>query len=114
MEEKCHVFEEAIFQTQQRADEFNDSYLARHEARFEDLLTHGVSIEEIRADILLRLSPDDKKKVIMVAKATSSTRRRSEPFGSWARCSSMSSRTAVPEATSDAREERGLRHPHGS
>eukprot|EP00435_Cladocopium_sp_Y103_P043158 s236_g12.t1 len=67
-EEKYDLFERALFQVSQRQDETNDSYLARHDAAFEDLLGRKVGLEEIRAYILLRqsvLSPDDRKRVIM-------------------------------------------------
>eukprot|EP00435_Cladocopium_sp_Y103_P014845 s1096_g3.t1 len=67
-EEKYDLFERALFQVSQRQDETNDSYLARHDAAFEDLLGRKVGLKEIRAYILLRqsiLSPDDRKRVIM-------------------------------------------------
>ena len=47
---------------------FSDSYIARHDAQFEELLSRNVQLEEIRAYILLRhslLSPEDKKRVIV-------------------------------------------------
>ncbi|CAE7262600.1 RE1 [Symbiodinium natans] len=71
VEERYHFFEQAIFQTQQKADESNDSYIARHDAFFEELLSRGVTLEEIRAYVLLRhslLAPEDKKRVIVEAK----------------------------------------------
>ena len=60
-----------MFQVSQNSDESNDSYISRHDAAFEELLARKVSLEEIRAYILLRhsqLSPDDKKKVVVEAK----------------------------------------------
>ena len=45
-----------------------DSYLARHDAAFEDLLNRKVSLEEVRAYVLMRqslLSSEERKKVIM-------------------------------------------------
>ena len=71
VEEKYHYFEQAMFVVSQKADESNDSYISRHDAAFEELLARKVSIEEIRAYILLRhsqLSPEDKKKVVVEAK----------------------------------------------
>ena len=56
VEDKFHYFEQAIFQTQQNPDETNDSYIARHDAQFEELLSRKVSLEEIRAYVLLRHS----------------------------------------------------------
>ena len=68
MEEKYHYFEQAIFQVSQRNDETNDSYVARHDAYFEELLARNVTIEQVRAYVLLRhsqLAPEDKKKVVV-------------------------------------------------
>ena len=68
MEEKYHYFEQAIFQVTQRHDETNDSYLARHDAFFEELLARKVTIEQVRAYVLLRhsqLNPEDKKRVVV-------------------------------------------------
>ena len=67
-EEKLAYFEKAIYQTIQRSDETNDSYLARHDVAFEDLASHKVPMEEIRAYVLLRqsqLSSEDRKRIIL-------------------------------------------------
>ena len=67
-EEKFHLFERALYMTSQRPDELNDSYLARHDVAFEDLMSRKVSLEDIRAYVLLRqsqLSGEDKKKIIV-------------------------------------------------
>ena len=69
-EEKYFYFEQAMFQVQQKQDESNDSYLARHDSFFEELLSRKVTMEEIRAYVLLRhsaLSPEDKKRVVVEA-----------------------------------------------
>ena len=66
-EEKFEKFERAIFSTTQRSDEANESYLARHDNQFEELLSMKVTLEEMRSYILLRnsgLSQEDKKKLI--------------------------------------------------
>ena len=58
----------AIYTTVQRADESHDSYMARHDFQFEELLQMGVSFADIRAYILLRnsgLGSEDKKKLIV-------------------------------------------------
>ena len=68
VEEKYHFFEQAIFQCQQKTDESNDSYLARHDAFFEELLARNTQLEELRAYVLLRhsqLLPEDKKRVVV-------------------------------------------------
>ncbi|CAE7227129.1 GIP, partial [Symbiodinium sp. CCMP2456] len=68
LEEKYDSFEKAIYGTTQKADETNDSYLARHDVHFEELLAAGVSLGEVRAYILLRqsqLSADDRKRIVV-------------------------------------------------
>ena len=67
-DKKYHFFEQAIYQVSQKNDETNDSYIARHDAFFEELLARNVTIEEVRAYILLRhsqLAPEEKKKVVV-------------------------------------------------
>ena len=71
VEDKFHYFEQAILQTQQKHDETNDSYIARHDAQFEELLSRKVGLEEVRVYVLLRhsqLAPEDKKRVIIESK----------------------------------------------
>eukprot|EP00439_Symbiodinium_sp_Y106_P044774 s883_g5.t1 len=68
IEQKYDTFEKAIFGTIQKADETNDSYLARHDIHFEELLAQGVSFEEVRAYILLRqssLTSEDRKRIVV-------------------------------------------------
>ena len=68
MEDKFDLFERALYQTVQKGDESNDSYLTRHDVAFEDLLTKKVTLEDIRAYILVRqsqLSPEDRKRIIV-------------------------------------------------
>ena len=67
MEEKPHFFEQAIFRVTQRSDENNEFHVARHDAYFKELLARSVTIEQVRAYILLRhsqLAPEDKKKEV--------------------------------------------------
>ena len=42
-EEKLSLFEKALYQTAQKSDESNDSYLARHDLAFEDLTTRRIT-----------------------------------------------------------------------
>ena len=73
LEDKFEKFERAIFSTTQRSDETNESYLARHDYLFEELISLKVTLTEIRAYILLRnsgLAPEDKKKLIVDSKGT--------------------------------------------
>ena len=68
LEEKYDCFEKAIYGTLQKSDESNDSYLARHDVHFEELLLQGTTLEEVRAYILLRqsqLSSEDRKKIVV-------------------------------------------------
>ena len=70
LENRFERFERAIFSTVQRSDESHESYVARHEVQFEDLLSQGISLEDVRAYILLRnsgLTAEEKKKVIVDA-----------------------------------------------
>ncbi|CAK9000108.1 unnamed protein product [Durusdinium trenchii] len=58
----------ALYGTLQKSDESHDSYVARSEVHFEELLARGTTLEEIRAYVLLRqstLSPDDRKKIVL-------------------------------------------------
>eukprot|EP00435_Cladocopium_sp_Y103_P012402 s206_g3.t1 len=67
-EERYDLFERALYATTQKGDESNDSYLARHDVAFEDLLAAKVTIEEVRAYVLVRqsvLQMEDRKKVIL-------------------------------------------------
>ncbi|CAE7684214.1 unnamed protein product [Symbiodinium sp. CCMP2592] len=68
LEEKYEQFEKAIFGTVQRSDETHDSYLARHDIHFEELLAQSITFEELRSYVLLRqsqLSSDDKKRIVV-------------------------------------------------
>ncbi|CAE7226014.1 unnamed protein product, partial [Symbiodinium necroappetens] len=68
LEEKYEQFEKAIYGTVQRNDETHDSYLARHDIHFEELLAQNITFEELRSYILLRqsqLSSDDKKRIVV-------------------------------------------------
>ena len=73
LEEKYEHFEKAVYGTHQRSDETNDSYLARHDHHFEELLSQSTSFEELRAYILIRqsqLSADDKKRIVLESKGS--------------------------------------------
>ena len=70
LEDKYGKFERAIYGVSQRSDESNESYVARHDVLFEDVLAQGATFNDMRAYILLRnsaLSPEDKKRVIIEA-----------------------------------------------
>ena len=68
LEEK---FERAIYGISQKSDESNESYMARHEIVFEDMVSQGATLTDVRAYVLLRnsmLSAEDKKRLIVEAK----------------------------------------------
>ena len=70
LEEKFERFERALYSTVQKPDESHESYMARHDFQFEDLLQMGVTLSEVRAYVLLRnsgLGAEDKKKLIVDA-----------------------------------------------
>lgn len=70
LENRFERFERAIYTTAQRTDETHESYMARHEVQFEDLMAQGCTLSDIRAYILLRnsgLSAEDKRRVIVEA-----------------------------------------------
>ena len=68
VEETHDLFERALYMVNQKQDETNDSYLARHDVAFEDLMSKQVSLTDIRAYVLVRqsaLGPEDRKKIIL-------------------------------------------------
>ena len=71
LEDRYEKFEKAIFGVIQKQDESNESYLARHEILFEELITDGTKLEDVQAYLLLRnsaLSAEDKKRVLVESK----------------------------------------------
>ena len=67
-EDTYDLFERALYLVSQRSDETNDSYLARHDTVFEDLLSKKISLEDVRAYVLVRqssLSSEDRKRIIV-------------------------------------------------
>ena len=73
LEKKYEIVEKALFRCSQRNDESNDSYFARADIYWTELLAKKLSLEELRSYIVLRgslLSQDDKKRVILECDAT--------------------------------------------
>ena len=67
-EDTYDLFERALYSVSQRSDETNDSYLARHDTVFEDLLSKKITLADVRAYVLVRqsnLSSDDRKRIIV-------------------------------------------------
>ena len=68
LEQKFEAAEKAIYRCQQRGDEANDSFLARADVLWQELLNKQMDVSELQAYIVLRgslLSSEDKKKVII-------------------------------------------------
>ena len=75
LEKKYEVVEKALFRCIQKTDESNDSYLARTDIYWTELLSKKMSMEELRSYIVLRgslLSHEDKKRVILESDAAGS------------------------------------------
>ena len=47
LEDKYEKFERAIYGLSQRSDESNDSYMARHEIVFEDMISQGATLSDV-------------------------------------------------------------------
>lgn len=72
LEKKYDIIERALFKCIQKQDESNDSYLARADVLWTELLAKQLELRELRAYIVLRgsqLSPDDRKRVIIESNA---------------------------------------------
>ena len=68
LEKKYEAAEKALFRCQQKSDESNDSYLARSDVLWQELINKQMKLEELQAYIVLRganLGADDKKRVIL-------------------------------------------------
>ena len=68
IEERYEYFEKALYGTVQRSDESHDSFLARMETNFVELISRNTTLEEVQAYVLLRQSTllaDDKKRILL-------------------------------------------------
>ena len=68
LEKKYDIVEKALYRCIQKQDESNDSFLARCDVVWTELLAKDVTLAEIQSYIVLRgslLASDDKKRVIM-------------------------------------------------
>eukprot|EP00435_Cladocopium_sp_Y103_P068450 s167_g31.t1 len=73
LERKYEIVEKALFRCSQKSDESNDSYLARADIYWTELLSKKMSLEELGSYIVLRgslLSHEDKKRVILESDAS--------------------------------------------
>ena len=68
LEERYEFFEKALYGTVQKPDESNDSFLARMEHVFNELLKGKTTLEEVQAYVLLRqcsLQSEDRKRILL-------------------------------------------------
>lgn len=68
LEERYEYFEKALYGTVQPHDESHDSFLARMENNFIELLSRNTTLEEVQAYVLLRqstLPAEDKKRILL-------------------------------------------------
>ncbi|CAL1139313.1 unnamed protein product [Cladocopium goreaui] len=74
LEKKYDIVERALFRCLQKQDESNDSFLARCDVVWSELLAKKVQLEEIQSYILRgsRLSTENKKRVIVESESSSS------------------------------------------
>ena len=68
LEHRFALAERALYRSSQRSDETADSYLARMDVVWTEMLTKGFLLEELQSYVVLRgskLSMEDKKRVIV-------------------------------------------------
>ena len=73
LECKYECAEKALYHCVQKQDESNDSYLARADILWTEVLTKGIKLEELQAYITLMgsgLSPEDKKRVVLESRSS--------------------------------------------
>eukprot|EP00435_Cladocopium_sp_Y103_P003257 s1712_g1.t1 len=75
LERKYETFERAVYRCQQKTDESHDSFLARADVLWSELLASKVTLQELQAYTVLRgsmLSAEDKKRVVLESEASES------------------------------------------
>lgn len=75
LEKKYETFERAVYRCQQKSDESHDSFLARADVLWSELLASKVTLQELQAYTVLRgsqLSSEDKKRVVLESEASES------------------------------------------
>ena len=68
LEHRFELVEKALFRSQQKADESGDSFIARVDVIWTELLAKEISLDQVQAYVLLRgsrLSAEDKKRVLV-------------------------------------------------
>ena len=83
-EDKFSKFERAIYGTSQRADETHESFIARAEITFDEMVNggSGTTLREVQAYVLLRqsgLNADEKRRIIMDSGGTLEYKRLCSP-----------------------------------
>ena len=75
LEHRFELVEKALYRCNQKADETGDSFIARVDVIWTELLTKDMSLEQIMSYVLLRgsrLSAEDKKRVLVESGAEQS------------------------------------------
>ena len=75
LERKYETFERAVYRCPQKADESHDSFLARADVLWTELLASKITLQELQAYTVLRgsqLSSEDKKRVVLESGASES------------------------------------------
>ena len=73
LERKYEAFERALYRCQQKSDESHDSFLARADVMWQELLSKNLQLADLQAYVTLRgstLSTEDKKRVVMESEAS--------------------------------------------
>eukprot|EP00435_Cladocopium_sp_Y103_P009090 s488_g2.t1 len=68
LEHRFELVEKALYRCQQKADETGDSFIARVDVIWTELLTKSITLDQLQAYVLLRgsrLTADDKKRVLV-------------------------------------------------
>ena len=74
LEHRFELVEKALFRCQQKSDETGDSYIARVDVIWTELLAKAMDLSQVQAYVLLRgsqLTPEDKKRVLVESGAES-------------------------------------------
>lgn len=77
LENRYELAEKALFRCQQKSDETGDSYIARVDVVWTELLSKSLTLDQLQAYVLLRgsrLSAEDKKRVLVESGAEGSSK----------------------------------------
>ena len=78
LEHRFELVEKALFRSQQKADETGDSFIARVDVIWTELLSKEITLDQLQAYVLLRgsrLSAEDKKRVLVESGAETTDKK---------------------------------------